>query len=680
MKRRNFLKGGLVAGIAPLFVNGYSMNKMAATLMPASNCDFDSRKLVIIYLAGANDIINTAVPLNQYSDYAMIRDKTHLEMDDLITLDSTVGNNQLIGLHKNLAAFKDLYDSDKLSLIQRVSYTQPNRSHFAAEDIMLKGIDGTVSAGSEEEGWIGRFLKGRYPTYGGLPFGVEQDPLGIVLGNTPVTGFHTQEQHAQEINLTGQDPSGFYNIISLLSGKPLAETDIDETTDYGQLLSHMKTIETSTQVYSQRITEVFNQGTNSVSYPDTDLGDQLKTVAKFISGGSRTKVYMARLGTFDYHANAVVVGNTSLGEHANKLKIVNDAIQAFQNDLSGTGNANDVVTVVFSEFGRKVIENARSGHDHGTLSTMFLIGNNVNTGIYGDNPNLSDLDAQGALMPAQMQNDYRTIFGGLLRDWFGASQANTDVSFPNVSLTFNTVKPSHVIAPSCYFVPVPPVDMELSVKVFLEGFYDTSINQMTNELPLNGILPYNQPYGSTKYSYFGDESVTSFPTGTVDWVLLEILNELNIVIDRKAVFMKNDGWLTDLGGNTNIKFSGLYPDSYKIAVVHRNHIGIISNNSFTAVNGSNATFNFTTNPITVNDIDQQKQIGNVYAVYAGDADQSGFIEVKDYSHWLNANDPSNTIYDNSDFNGNGIVDSADELLWKNNRSKFGSPNLHTNLK
>lgn len=678
MKRRNFIKGGLLAGITPLFVNGYSMSKMAATLMPASNCDFDSRKLVVIYLAGANDIINTAVPLDQYTNYVSIRTKTHLLQDDLLTLDSTVASNQLIGLHKNLAGFKDLYEDDKLSLIQRVSYNQPNRSHFAAEDIMLKGIDGTVPIGSEEEGWIGRFLKGRYPTYGGLPFGIEQDPLGIVLGNTPATGFHTQEQHAQEINLTGQDLSGFYSVISSLSGQPI--DNIDSSTDYGQLLEYMNTVETTTQVYSQRITNVFNQGSNTVTYPNSDLGDQLKTIARFISGGSRTKVYMARLGTFDYHAGAVVENNTAAGNHANKLKIVNDAIQAFQNDLSASGNSNDVVTVVFSEFGRKVIENSKLGHDHGTLSTMFLIGDNVNSGIFGTNPDLSDLDVQGALQPNQRQNDYRTIFGGLLRDWFGASQTNTDVSFPNVSLTFNPIKPTHTIAPSCYFVPVPPVDMALSVRVFLEGFYDAGSNQMANHLPSNGVLPYSQPYGSSKYSYFGDETVNSFPASTVDWVLLEILNELDIVIERKAVFLRRDGWLTDLTGNTAIAFTGLYPDSYKIAVVHRNHIGIISHNSFMAVTGTTATFNFTTNPVTVNDIDQQKQIGNVYAVFAGDADQSGFIEVKDYSHWLNANDPSITTYHNSDFNGNGIVDAADELLWKNNRSKFGSPDLHTNLK
>lgn len=674
MKRRNFLKSGMLAGITPLFVNGYSMNKMAATLMPASTCDFDTRKLVIIYLAGANDIINTAVPMDQYGDYVTIRPTTHLETNNLITLDSNVPSNQQLGLHKNLTAFKDLYDNDKLSLIQRVSYTQPNRSHFAAEDIMLKGIDGTLQTSSEEEGWIGRFLKGRYPTYKGLPFGAEQDPLGIVLGATPKTGFHTQEQHAQEINLTGQDPAGFYSVISLLSGQPVTQFP---NSDYGELLSFMNTVETSTQVYSQRISSVFNQGANTVSYPNTDLANQLKTVARFISGGSRTKVYMARLGGFDNHSDAIVTGNTSTGKHANNLTTLNAAIQAFQNDLAGAGNSNDVTTVIFSEFGRKVTENARYGHDHGTLSTMFLIGDNVNTGIYGENVNLSDLDVQGAPNSAQTQNDYRTVFGGLLKDWFGAAPANTDVAFPNTSLSFSPIKTTHTIVPSCYFVPVQPVSMKLRIKAFMEGFYSATLGRMTETLKFDGLLPYSQPYGNTRYSYFGDESVTSFPSWTVDWVLLEILNKDNIVLQRKAVLIRRDGWLTELNGSINITISDLYPDQYKFSIVHRNHISIISKNEFTAIEGVTSTFNLTSNSNTIDDIPQQKSIGTIYAMYAGDADQSGFIDTKDYSHWLNANNAVD--YNASDFNGNGVVDNADESLWKNNRSKFGSPIRHKNL-
>ena len=219
MKRRDFLHAGLTSAVAPVFLNGYGLNQMAASITPAATCAFSDRTLVIIYLAGANDIINTAVPLDQFGAYAGHREDIQLPETSLIRLDnSLIGTTQDLGLHPSLTSLKSLYDNGHLSLIQRAGYPTPNRSHFAAEDILLKGIDGTLPNNSVEEGWIGRFLKDKYPTYKGIPFGTELDPLGIILGATPSTGFHTIEDHTLEINLSGQDPAGFFSVISSLSG------------------------------------------------------------------------------------------------------------------------------------------------------------------------------------------------------------------------------------------------------------------------------------------------------------------------------------------------------------------------------------------------------------------------------------------------------------------------------
>lgn len=686
MKRRNFLKSGLVAGMTPLFVKGYSMNQLGATMIPASTCNFDDRILVIVYLAGANDVINMAVPINdsngnnQISTYEAERPLIHLEQNVLTTLDTTAGANKRLGLHPSLVgtnSIKNLYDAGKVSVIQRVSYPSPNRSHFASEDIMLRGIDGTVSNSSQDEGWLGRWLMDRYPTYTGLPFGVEQDPLGIIVGGSPGTGFHTAAEHSVEINLSGQDPSGFYNVISSLSGEPIYQLPNSE---HGRTLDYISKVEQSTQVYSNRISTVFNQGSNdpAAGYPNSSFGNQLKTIARFISGGSRTKVYMARKGGWDNHVAINVPGATDTGTHANLLKDMNDSLAAFQKDLGS--NSGKVMTVVFSEFGRKIIENGSVGTDHGTMSTMFLIGDHSVGGIFGRNIDLANKDGQGAPAAGQLEYDYRRVFGSILQDWMGASSAAINEVFPGVAPNFNPIKSAQAVDPSCYFEPTEPVNMTIRGKVYLGGFLDGATGLMDTSLVSNGLISYKQPYGNTKYSYYGDESVTSFPANTVDWVMLEVINSNNLVVDRQAVLLRNDGRLMNLNGGLMINLAGLYPEPFKISILHRNHIGVVVKNDIDAIDGANPYINLTTGVGTVGGTAQLKNYSGKYAMFPGDSDQNGLINTADYSFWKRSSANSTPGYGSGDYNGDGVVNNADYDHWKGNRSKIGNPDLYSILK
>jgi len=684
MKRRNFLKGGLAAGLAPVFVNGYSMNSLGATLAPAGTCTFDDRILVIVYLAGANDVINMAVPLNHYGAYTTERPLIHLEQNVLTTLDATAGASKQLGLHPSLVGIngangiKNMYDAGKVTMMQRVSYPTPNRSHFASEDIMLRGIDGSVSNSSQDDGWMGRWLTDRYPTYTGLPFGVEQDPLGIVVGGAPGTGFHTQAQHSVEINLTGQDPSGFYNVISSLSGEPIYQLPNSE---HGRTLEYIAGVEQSTQVYSQRISSVFNAGTNdpAAGYPNTSFGNQLKTISRFISGGSRTKVYMARKGGWDNHVALAVPGATETGTHATLLKDMSDSIGAFQKDLELQGNSGKVMTVVFSEFGRKIIENGSVGTDHGTMSTMFIVGDNSRGGIFGNNIDITNKDAQGAPNANQLQYDYRRVFGSILQDWMGASDAAISKVFPGVVANFNPLKANMEVDPTCYFVPTEPVDMFVRGKVYLGGFMNAA-GTMSTDLVTNGLISYKQPYGNTKFSYYGEESVTSFPANTVDWVLLEVINSNDLVVDRQAVLLRNDGRLMNLNGSLQIALNGLYPEPFRIAVLHRNHIGVKVLNTIDAIDGASPYINLTTGVGTVEGVAQLKNYGGRFAMFPGDSDQNGLINTADYSFWRRSSANATPSYGLADYNGDGIADTADYDLWKGNRSKIANPDLYSILK
>ncbi|MEM6805838.1 MAG: hypothetical protein AAF696_30855, partial [Bacteroidota bacterium] len=169
MQRRKFIGQSLKASMVPFIIGGKGLNSLGkASLLPAGVCDYDDRVLIIIHLHGANDIINASVPLSQFSTYQAHRPSIHLPQNSLISLDNSLADAQALGLHPSLQSFKDLYDEGELALIQRVGYPTINRSHFSSESYWLRGSDG-VDVG-DDEGWVGRFLKDRYPLYKGTPF------------------------------------------------------------------------------------------------------------------------------------------------------------------------------------------------------------------------------------------------------------------------------------------------------------------------------------------------------------------------------------------------------------------------------------------------------------------------------------------------------------------------------
>ena len=368
MDRRQFLKRSAPLGLFPLVASGLPIRGLASTTPFALNpCDVTDRSVVIIFLNGANDIFNTTVPLSQFSDYVNFRPSIYLPENDLITLDANLPDEQQIGLHPRLTDFKNLYDDGLLSIVQGVGYDQPNRSHFKSTENWLTGSGGSLQ--NLKDGWIGRFLSDRYPGYSGTPFEGEPDPLGLLFGNTNSTGFHTAEEHRFEINLSGQDPAGFYTLISSLGGAPIANIP---DTEHGEMLRYLETISSSVNIYAERISETFNNGTNVANYPNSSLGGQLKTIARMLHGGCRTKIFMASKGGWDNHNFINTPGLTTEGTHANLLADLGQSVGAFQEDMQALGLEDKVLTVIFSEFGRKIIQNGSQGVDHGTLSSMFF--------------------------------------------------------------------------------------------------------------------------------------------------------------------------------------------------------------------------------------------------------------------------------------------------------------------
>jgi len=456
MKRRNFLKILPAAGITSFAVNGHAMRPFANSKIASilNSCDgVEDRALVLIQLKGGNDGVNTIIPINQYDTYANLRPAIALPQSSLLNLDGTLGNNEQVGLHPSLAKVKELYENGAAAIVQGVGYESLNQSHFKGTDLWFSGGDGTVANSNIRSGWMGRALQGFYPDVVGVPTTNMPDPLGIQIGNpNPTLGFHTETEHQNVLNLSGQDAAGFYSLIQTIGGAPI--TNVPDS-EQGHELEYIMGVEQSTSQYAERITAVFNAGSNYLTtYPTTItnkdiLANQLRTIARLIKGGCKTKIYLCQLGGFDTHSSQVDGGSPTVGDHADLLLHLSEAVKFFQEDLEGLGLADQVLTCTFSEFGRCAKGNGSDGTDHGTLAPMMLFGKNVNAGVLGTNVNLSDLTNDNQLK--NMQFDYRQVFTTILQDWLGASEdILTQVMFEGYQ-KISLVDTAAVVDPSCYF-------------------------------------------------------------------------------------------------------------------------------------------------------------------------------------------------------------------------------------
>ncbi len=429
MERRNFIKLGATAGAMALMP--FEIKAMLKAAEEVAGCDFSKRRLILINLAGGNDGLNTIIPINQYDIYSALRPTIKVPdtgVSGYIPLDSTLQNDQQVGLNPSMVEFKSLYDKGNLRLIQSVGYPSQNKSHFASTDLYMTGNDGNGLQNGSQSGWIGRFMEKHY---GGQLS--ENYPLAIQIGSLQTSlGFHGEEEHGMSMNLTNQDPAGFYSIINGLGGEPPVNIP---STDFGEELKYIVETDKLANVYAETVSSSFNAGTNINTYPDTDIADQLKTVAKLISGGLDTKIYMVRLSGFDTHNLQVETAGDAGGKHNRLLGELSDAVGAFCADLESIGIADDVVGLTYSEFGRKAKENGNLGTDHGEIAPMFVFGKGVEGGVSGTNPDLTEAEDSNNHQIRTVQFDYRSIFGTLLQQYMGAGNEIIDDTFFNHTTT-----------------------------------------------------------------------------------------------------------------------------------------------------------------------------------------------------------------------------------------------------
>jgi uncharacterized protein (DUF1501 family) len=423
ISRRSFIARATGAVTLPMLINGLPVKAFdGPVLQDLFNVEAESdRVLVLVQLNGGNDGLNTVIPLNDYATYQKLR--TNIAIPEKSALKISAQS----GLHPNMVGVQQLWDEKKVGIVQGVSYPNPNLSHFRSTDIWMSASASNVNVPT---GWLGRYLNMEYPNYpDGFPNAAMPDPIAIQMA--AVVGLTLVGLEQQSIGIALQDPETFYRLVS---GTDAPGSDLPSQQRAAANVTYVRDVQAKSMQYSTVIKAAADKAKNIETYPTGNrLADQLKIVARMIAGGLKTRVYLVQLGGFDTHAGQTDATEPTMGTHANLLNQVSQAITSFQRDVEKLGVADRVVTMTFSEFGRRAQSNESYGTDHGTSAPMFVVGTSVQDGMTGANPDLKNL-VDGNL---RTQFDFRQVYASILEQWFGAKKSVIkDVLFDN----FQTVK------------------------------------------------------------------------------------------------------------------------------------------------------------------------------------------------------------------------------------------------
>ncbi|TWU01326.1 DUF1501 domain-containing protein [Stieleria varia] len=387
-KRRRFIKDALAGSIAATSL--WAIDSVAPDVLcqAAMAARSDHNVLVVVEMAGGNDGLNTIVP-HSHDEYKKSRPKLAIAKADVLSIDGE------LGMHPSMTGFAQLLERGAFAVVQGVGYPDPNRSHFESMDIWHSCRRKTES---RENGWLGRYLESARDAAGGDPpaihFGSEKQPFALMSRDVRVPSI----QSLAQFRLRGNDSVDLPETLESLSQADAA--------DPSDLLGFIQTSTSSAIAASKRMESSRGGSKTAETFPQTGLGQKLGTVAELIASGIQSHVYYVRIDGFDTHANQP-------DAHTALLREVSDAVTAFTNEMIAQGNGERVLTMCFSEFGRRVAENASDGTDHGTAGPIFFAGQRVRSGTIGHLPSLTDLD-NGDL---KFHTDFRQVYATVLRQW-----------------------------------------------------------------------------------------------------------------------------------------------------------------------------------------------------------------------------------------------------------------------
>jgi uncharacterized protein (DUF1501 family) len=383
---------GVLGGIAPTLLWQAKVARGSSAGTPASAPQ--DRTLVIIQMAGGNDGLNTVVPYSD-STYLSVRPALHVDPASVLPLSNGLGLNPV------MSSLKTVWDAGKLAIIEGVGYPNPTYSHFDSMAIW----ETAAPKGEFSDGWLGRYFSQSAADSNTLFRGIDVgSALTPMLRSRSVTLPVVETPAAYKLVLDPRD------VQARLEAWQELQTAAQARDRYMPMIAS-----TALEAYAgtQTLASAVNTYQPAVTYGKDPLSSSLHLLASVIDAEPGTKVGYATIGGFDTHSNERRTQDTL-------LQTLSDALANFQTDLAAHGKADSVLVATWSEFGRRVKENGSQGTDHGDGNPMFVMGNAVQSGIYGDVPDLTKLDGNGSI---QWSTDFRSVYATLLQNWLGVDSS-----------------------------------------------------------------------------------------------------------------------------------------------------------------------------------------------------------------------------------------------------------------
>jgi uncharacterized protein (DUF1501 family) len=397
--RRDFIRGGVAA-----FTVSFTAPAFLSDIARAQGVR--SRSLVVVYLGGGNDSLNTVVP---YQDpfYYSRRPTIAIPAGQVLQIGSDTSGRTL-GLHPRLTGLHSIFNEGRLAIIQRTGYQNSSRSHFQGFDIWGTANPSTPTA----TGWLGRYL--------------ESVPADALAGWCT-----TREVPRALLSRTVSVP-GIADARGYIFASPNnAVEGLNERAAATRIASHVAVerphlafVNATAEGVFDTLDRVASVGAyaGTVAYPNNGFAIALRTVAGSIVRGTGTRVYWVQTGGYDTHASQGALGG---GAYAGLMGTFGDGLAAFYTDLRNQGLLSDTLVLQFSEFGRRISENGSGGTDHGAAAVMMAMGGGVRGGIYGTapslDPDINNPTLENGAGDVRHETDFRAVYARVLDNWLGAS-------------------------------------------------------------------------------------------------------------------------------------------------------------------------------------------------------------------------------------------------------------------
>jgi len=428
--RRSFLQALGIAGSGSMMLGSNMLSASAPSPLTAAiaNADTDSI-LILIRLSGGNDGLSTVIPIEQYDTYANARPNIYIPESKILKLTDE------FGIPTYMNSLEPMWGAGQVKAVHGVGYENQSLSHFTGSDIYANTDLTTTGFDGLNTGWMGRYFENIYPDYLVNP---PAAPAAIQIGNFGSLVFQGEETNYAFVTS---------NIDQL---EEIAESGVQYSLDdslfnncmYGDQLKFLRGVANTTYEYSGLIHEAYERGQNQVQYQDNGFARQLALLARLIKGNLGTKVYMISMGGFDTHGNQPLA-------HERLMSNLSIAINNFYEDIAFTQQDEKVLSMTFSEFGRRIFENGSNGTDHGKAAPTLFFGSGLNGSAFvGEHPSLESPNGRGNL---EYTMDFRDLYATVLAEWLCVpiplvEQHLLDHPYAPVDLGFN-----------CSGVEFPPI-------------------------------------------------------------------------------------------------------------------------------------------------------------------------------------------------------------------------------